>query len=31
MMGLQQPQPELFSYSVNLEKRIHADHPLRRV
>ena len=23
--------PELFSYQVNLEKRIRADHPLRRV
>ncbi len=30
-MGLNQPQSELFSYNVNLEKRIHADHPLRRV
>ena len=31
MMGLQQPQSELFSYQVNLDKRIRADHPLRRV
>lgn len=31
MMGIHQPQPELFSYQVNLEKRIRADHPLRRV
>jgi len=31
MMGLHQPQPELFSYRVNLEKRIRADHPLRQV
>lgn len=31
MMGIHQPQPELFSYQVNLEKRVRADHPLRRV
>ena len=31
MMSTHQPQPELFSYQVNLEKRIRADHPLRRV
>jgi len=31
MMGVHQPQVELFSYSVNLEKRVRADHPLRRV
>lgn len=31
MMGTHQPQPELFSYRVNLDKRIRADHPLRRV
>lgn len=31
MMGIQQPQPELFSYQVNLEKRIRSDHPLRRI
>jgi transposase len=31
MMGIHQPEPELFSYQVNLEKRIRADHPLRRV
>jgi transposase len=31
MMGIHQPQPELFRYQVNLEKRIRADHPLRRV
>ncbi len=31
MMGIHQPQPELFSYQVNLEKRIRLDHPLRRV
>ena len=31
MMGIHQTQPELFSYQVNLEKRIRIDHPLRRV
>jgi transposase len=31
MMGTHQPQPELFSYQVNLEKRVRADHPLRQV
>jgi len=31
MMGIHQPQPELFSYQVNLDKRVRADHPLRRV
>jgi transposase len=31
MMGIHQPQPELFSYQVNLEKRVCLDHPLRRV
>lgn len=31
MMGVHQPQVELFSYKVNLEKRVRADHPLRRV
>ena len=30
-MGIQQPQPELFSYQVNLAQRVCADHPLRRV
>lgn len=30
-MGIHQPQPELFSYQVDLEKRVHAQHPLRRV
>lgn len=30
-MSVHQPQPEMFSYRVNLEKRIRADHPLRRV
>jgi transposase len=31
MMGIKQPQPELFSYKVDLDKRVHAQHPLRRV
>ena len=30
-MGTHQPQAELFSYQVNLEKRVRADHPLRQV
>jgi hypothetical protein len=31
MMGYQKQEGELFSYAVNLEKRVRADHPLRRV
>ena len=31
MMGVHQPQVELFNYQVNLDKRVRADHPLRRV
>jgi len=31
MMGTHQPQSELFSYQVDLERRVHAQHPLRRV
>ncbi len=31
MMGIHQPQEQLFSYRVNLAHRIRADHPLRRV
>jgi len=30
-MGHQQPQKELFSYQVDLDKRVRPDHPLRRV
>jgi transposase len=30
-MGLHTPQKDLFSYSVDLDRRVHADHPLRRV
>lgn len=31
MMGHQQPQKELFSYQVDLDKRVRSDHSLRRV
>ena len=31
MMGEQKSEPELFNYVVNLEKRVRATHPLRRV
>jgi transposase len=31
MMGIHQSQSELFNYSVNLDQRVRADHPLRRV
>lgn len=31
MMGTQDTQPQLFSYTVNLEKRVRADNPLRKV
>ena len=31
MMGQLAGQKELFSYAVDLDRRIHADHPLRRV
>ena len=31
MMGEQKKEPQLFSYAVNLEKRVRSDHPLRRV
>ena len=30
-MGEQSSEAQLFSYAVNLEKRVRADHPLRRV
>ena len=30
-MGTHQPQDELFSYRVNLEQRVRADHYLRRI
>jgi transposase len=31
MMGLQSGQKELFSYSVDLDARVHSEHPLRKV
>ena len=31
MMGQQKQERELFSYAVNLEKRVRSDHVLRRV
>lgn len=31
MMGVNQPQEKLFSYNVNLDKRVRSDHPLRRI
>ena len=32
MMGFQdQPQSTMFSYSVNLDKRVRSNHPLRKV
>jgi transposase len=31
MMGTHMAQKELFTYGVDLDRRVHADHPLRRV
>ncbi len=31
MMGQHAGQKELFSYGVDLDRRVHVDHPLRRV
>jgi len=31
MMGTHEGQKELFSYSVDLDRRVRTDHPLRRV
>jgi transposase len=31
MMGEQKSEPQLFNYAVNLDKRVRANHPLRRV
>lgn len=31
MMGTHAGQRELFSYGVDLARRVRADHPLRRV
>ena len=30
-MGTQSNQPQLFSYQINLNERVRADHPLRQV
>ncbi len=30
-MGFQRPQKELFTYQVDLDKRVRPDHPLRRI
>src|SRR5258708_31053743 len=31
MMGTQNTEPELFSYQVNLDKRVRANNPLRAI
>jgi transposase len=31
MMGIQREQKDLFSYTVDLDKRVRAEHPLRRI
>jgi transposase len=31
MMGIHEGQKELFAYTVDLERRVRSDHPLRRV
>ena len=31
MMGQQKSETELFNYAVNLEKRVRANHPLRKI
>jgi transposase len=31
MMGTHTPQKELFAYHIDLDRRVHAGHPLRRV
>jgi transposase len=31
MMGRQKEERELFSYAINLEKRVRSDHPLRGI
>jgi hypothetical protein len=30
-MGERNPQKQLWSYQVNLDKRVRSDHPLRRI
>ena len=31
MMGSQEPQKELFSYQIDLDRRERAENPLRRI
>jgi hypothetical protein len=31
MMGERDPQAPIWSYRVNLDKRVRSDHPLRRI
>ena len=31
MMGERDPQAPMWSYRVNLDKRVRSDHPLRRI
>jgi hypothetical protein len=31
MMGKQNMEPVLFNYRVNLDARVRADHPLRKI
>lgn len=31
MMGRLEPQKDLFTYHINLDKRVRADHPLRQI
>lgn len=31
MMGERDPQMQLWSYQVNLDKRVRSDHPLRQI
>jgi transposase len=31
MMGRREPQKDLFSYHIDLDKRVRRDHPLRRI
>ncbi len=31
MMGINEPQKDLFSYHIDLDKRVRRDHPLRQI
>ena len=31
MMGTRQAQKDLFSYNIDLDKRVRADNPLRKI